>query len=169
MRCDFNQAVCGLRFLYEVTLDKPWAVRHIPFGKRPKKLPTVLSDQEVSRLLQCVKNPKHRAVLLTCYAAGLRLSECTHLRIPDIDGQRAQIRITSGKGSKERRVPASPRLLQELREYPDFYDLELRRGRYSDLLGPAWQVDRETGVITWMEDEDCLLRICFAELQLGLI
>jgi site-specific recombinase XerD len=113
----FNQAVCGLRFLYEVTLGKPWAVRHIPFGKRPKKLPTVLSDQEASRLLQCVKNPKHRAVLLTCYAAGLRLAEATHLRIPHIDGQRAQIRITNGKGGKERTVPASPRLLEKLREY----------------------------------------------------
>ena len=113
----FNQAVCGLRFLYEVTLGKPWGVRHIPFGKRPKKLPTVVSDQEASGLLQCVKNPKHRAVLLTCYAAGLRLSEATHLRVCDIDGQRAQIRITNGKGRKERDVPVSPRLLQELREY----------------------------------------------------
>jgi integrase/recombinase XerD len=113
----FNQAVCGLRFLYEVTLTKPWAVRHIPVGKRPKKLPTVLSDQEASRLLQCVKHPKHRAVLLTCYAAGLRLAEATHLRLPDVDGQRAQIRITNGKGGKERIVPASPRLLRELREY----------------------------------------------------
>jgi len=113
----FNQAVCGLRFLYEVTLGKSWAVKHIPFGKRPKKLPIVLSDQEASRLLQCVKHPKHRAVLLTCYAAGLRLAEATHLRIPDIDGQRTSIRITNGKGRKERIVPASPRLLQELREY----------------------------------------------------
>ena len=88
----FNQAVCGLRFLYEVTLSKPWAVRHIPFGKRPKKLPTVLSDQEASRLLQCVTNPKHRAVLLTCYAAGLRIAEATHLRVADVEGaQRARV------------------------------------------------------------------------------
>ena len=82
--------MCGLRFLYEVTLAKPWAVRHIPFGKRPKKLPTVLSDQEASRLLQCVQHPQHRAVLLTCYAAGLRLAEATHLRLAEVDGQRAQ-------------------------------------------------------------------------------
>ena len=113
----FNQAVCGLRFLYEVTLGKPWAIQHIPFGKRPKKLPVVLSDQEASRLIECTENPKHRAVLLTCYAAGLRLAEATHLKVVDIDGQRAQIRITSGKGSKERRVPASPRLLDALRDY----------------------------------------------------
>ena len=113
----FNQAVCGLRFLYEVTLQRPWAVRHIPFGKRPKKLPVVLSDEEASRLLQCIDNPKHRAVILTCYAAGLRLRETPHLRVADIDGTRAQIRICCGKGSKERIVPASPRLLGELREY----------------------------------------------------
>ena len=113
----FNQAVCGLRFLYEVTLGQPWAIRHIPFGKRPKKLPMVLSDQEASKLLECVENPKHRAVLLTCYAAGLRLTEATHLRVSEVDGQRQQLRITEGKGRKDRIVPASPRLLQELREY----------------------------------------------------
>ena len=122
----FNQAVCGLRFLYEVTLGRHWAVRHIPFGKRPKKLPVVLSNEEASRLLQCIDNPKHRAVILTCYAAGLRLRETTNLRVADIDGTRAQIRICCGKGSKERIVPASPRLLDELREYwkrtrPDNY------------------------------------------------
>ena len=100
----FNQAVCGLRFLYEVTLGKPWAVQHIPFGKRPKKLPVVLSDQEASRLIECTENPKHRTVLLCCYAAGLRLAEATHLKVADIDGQRAQIRITSGKGSKKLRA-----------------------------------------------------------------
>ena len=113
----FNQAVCGLRFLYEVTLKRPWEVRHIPFGKRPKKLPVVLSDEEASRLFACVDNPKHRAVLLTCYAAGLRLREATHLRVADIDGTRQQTHIMAGKGSKERIVPASPRLLDELREY----------------------------------------------------
>ena len=113
----FNQEVCALRFLYEVTLGKPWAIQHIPFGKRPKKLPVVLSDQEASRLIECTENLKHRMVLLCCYAAGLRLAETTNLKVVDIDGQRAQIRITSGKGSKERRVPASPRLLDALREY----------------------------------------------------
>ena len=92
-------------------------MRHIPFGKRPKKLPVVLSNEEASRLLQCFDNPKHRAVILTLYAAGLRLRETTHLRVADIDGARAQIRIGFGKGSKERIVPASPRLLGELREY----------------------------------------------------
>jgi len=130
----FNQAVCGLRFLYEVTLEKPWTIRHIPFGKRPKKLPVVLSDEETARLFPCLHNPKHRAVLVTCYAAGLRLREATHPRIQDIDGQRQQLHITAGKGSKERFVPASPRLLEELRAYwkidrPSHY---LFRGKTSD-------------------------------------
>jgi site-specific recombinase XerD len=113
----FNQAVCALRFLYEITLAKPWVIKHIPFGKRPKTLPVVLSDQEASQLLQCTHHLKHRTVLLVCYAAGLRLAEATHLKVADIDGQRGQIRVRCGKGSKERRVPVSPRLLEALREY----------------------------------------------------
>ena len=113
----FNQAVCGLRFLYNVTLEKPWTIRHIPFGKRPKKLPVVLSDDEAARLFQCLHNTKHRAVLITCYAAGLRLAEATNLRIADIDGTRQQLHIRGGKGHKDRFVPASPRLLEELRAY----------------------------------------------------
>lgn len=113
----FNQAVCGLRFLYNVTLARNWTVQHIPYGKRPKKLPMVLSDQEAAKLLECVEHLKHRAVLTICYAAGLRLSEATHLKVADIDGQRAQIRINEGKGRKDRFVPASPKLLEELREY----------------------------------------------------
>lgn len=113
----FNQAVCGLRFLYHVTLPRPWAVQQIPFGKRPKKLPAVLGPEEVTRLLACVPVLKHRTVLLTQYAAGLRLSEATHLQVSDIDSGRMQINIRQGKGSKQRLVPLSPRLLGELREY----------------------------------------------------
>lgn len=113
----FNQAVCGLRFLYRVTIPKPWPVAMIPFGKRPKKLPTVLGNDEVGQLLQCVSNLKHRTLLLTLYAAGLRLSEGTHLRIGDIDSRRMQLKIASGKGNKQRLVPFSPRLLQALRDY----------------------------------------------------
>jgi integrase/recombinase XerD len=113
----FNQAVCGLRFLYHVTLPRPWVVQQIPFGKRPKKLPAVLSVEEVARLIACVPVLKHRTVLLTLYAAGLRLSEATHLQVADIDSTRMQLNIRQGKGSKQRLVPLSPRLLTELREY----------------------------------------------------
>ena len=61
----FNQAVCGLRFLDHVTLPRPWVVQHIPFGKRPRRLPAVLGSEEVSRLIACVPHPKHRMLLLT--------------------------------------------------------------------------------------------------------
>lgn len=113
----FNQAVCGLRFLYRITFPRPWAVQMVPFGKKPKTLPVVLSGDEVSQLLSCVRNIKHHTFLLTLYAAGLRLSEAAQLTIADIDSQRMQLKVTLGKGAKERRVPLSPRLLQQLREY----------------------------------------------------
>ncbi|MFK7817527.1 MAG: tyrosine-type recombinase/integrase [Planctomycetaceae bacterium] len=113
----FNQAVCGLRFLFRTTFPRPWHVKMVPFGKKPKKLPVVLSGEEVNRLLSCITNLKHRTFLLTCYAAGLRLSETAALRISDIDSQRMQLTVSLGKGAKERRVPLSPRLLEELRSY----------------------------------------------------
>jgi site-specific recombinase XerD len=113
----FNQAVCGLRFLYRFTIPRAWHVEMIPFGKRPKKLPLVLGSEDACRLIECTPNLKHRTILLTLYAAGLRLSEASHLQISDIDSKRMQLRITCGKGRKERRVPMSPRLLTALRDY----------------------------------------------------
>lgn len=117
----FNQAVCGLRFLFRTTYPRDWVVKMVPFGKRPKTLPEVLSGDEVSRLIACVTNIKHRTFLLTLYSAGLRLNEAAHLKIVDIDSQRMQLRVACGKGAKERRVPLSPRLLNELREYWKMY------------------------------------------------
>lgn len=113
----FNQAVCGLRFLFRTTYPRSWAVSMVPFGKKPKTLPMVLSGEEVTNLLSCVKSLKHRTFLLTLYAAGLRLNEAAELTIADIDSQRMQLRIAHGKGAKERLVPLSPRLLKELRDY----------------------------------------------------
>lgn len=113
----FNQAVCGLRLLFTITIPKPWPVVMIPFGKRAKRLPTVLSDNEVARLLECTPNLKHRTFFTTLYAAGLRLSEAANLKLTDIDSQRMQLNIQSGKGRKQRQVPLSPRLLKELREF----------------------------------------------------
>ena len=113
----FNQAVCGLRFLYRTTFPRHWAVRMVPFGKKPKKLPAVLSGDEVHGILQCIRSLKHRTFLLTLYAAGLRLSEAAQLTIPDIDGHRMLLAVRCGKGQKDRQVPLSPRLLTELRAY----------------------------------------------------
>ena len=131
----FNQAVCALRFLYTHTIRVPWPVTMVPFGKRPKTLPLVLSRQEVDELLRCTKNLKHRTFLSALYACGMRLSEAAHLKIPDIDSQRMQIRITHGKGAKERLVPLSPRLLQELRTYWKQY-------RPTDFLFPGKRPDK---------------------------
>jgi len=113
----FNQAVCALRFLYTHTIHVAWPVTMVPFGKRPKTLPTVLSRSEVDRLLQCTPNLKQRTFLTTLYAAGLRFSEAANLRIADIDSDRMVLTVACGKGKKERHVPLSPRLLKELRIY----------------------------------------------------
>ena len=102
----FNQAVCGLRFFFKTTCPQSWHVDMIPFGKRPKKLPAVLSGEEVNRLLSCVKCHKHRTFLLVQYACGLRLNEAAHLKISDIDSQRMQLRVDSGKGQKMFKVAA---------------------------------------------------------------
>lgn len=113
----FNQAVCALRFLYRVTLPRPWPVIQIPFAKRPKKLPVVLGPEETKRLLECARPLKARVLLTTIYATGLRLEEATHLKVADIDSVRMLLRVAHGKGAKERLVPLSPRLLEELRGY----------------------------------------------------
>lgn len=113
----FNQAVCGLRFLYQITLPKRWPVAMIPFGKRPRKLPTVLGADEIDALLQCTPNLKHRTFFMTLYSTGLRLAEGAGLQIPDVDSQRMQLRVAQGKGAKQRQVPLSPRLLEALRSY----------------------------------------------------
>jgi integrase/recombinase XerD len=110
-------AVSALRFLYKVTLKQPWAPDDIPMPKKPFKLPVVLSPEEVLHFLSCVDSLKHRTILTTTYAAGLRISEATHLKVPDIDSQRMVLRVDQGKGRKDRYVMLSPRLLANLRSY----------------------------------------------------
>lgn len=110
-------ATAALRFLYKVTLKRDWAVEEIPMPKRPFVLPVILSREEVTRFLESVAHLKHRTILMTTYAAGLRISEAIHLRVHDIDSQRMMVRIDQGKGQKDRYVMLSPRLLQALRAY----------------------------------------------------
>jgi len=112
-----NLAVSALRFLYGVSLQKPWDIHMIPYAKRPKKLPVVLSQEEILRLFQVVRNWKYRTVLMTTYAAGLRVSEVTQLKITDIDSDRMCIRVEQGKGRKDRYIMLSPKLLYHLRQY----------------------------------------------------
>ena len=111
-------AVAALRFLYKVSLKKDWIFEDvIPAPKKPQKLPVVLSPEEVLQFLSCVGSTKHRAILTTCYAAGLRISEAIHLKPTDIDSQRMVIRVEQGKGQKDRYVMLSPKLLETLRSY----------------------------------------------------
>ena len=111
-------AVAALRFLYKVSLKKDWTLEDvIPAPKKPQTLPVVLSPEEVLQFLGCVGSTKHRAILTTCYAAGLRISEVVHLRPTDIDSQRMVIRVEQGKGQKDRYVMLSPKLLETLRSY----------------------------------------------------
>ena len=113
----FNQTVCALRFLYKVTLGEPYLVEQIPFAKKEKKLPVVLSREEVVPFLAAPKNLKHRAMLMATYSGGLRVSETTRLGCRDIDSQRMMIHIRLAKGRKDRYVPLSPVLLKILRQY----------------------------------------------------
>jgi integrase/recombinase XerD len=112
-----NQTVCALRFLYRVTLGQDWTIQRIPYARREKKLPVVLSRQEVARLLRAAENLKHRTMLMTAYGCGLRRSEVVTLRIDDIDSSRMVVRVRRGKGRKDRYVPLSPVLLKVLRGY----------------------------------------------------
>lgn len=116
-RSSLVQAVCALRFLYNVSLGREWPLRFIPFPRQPRRLPVVLAPAEVSRFLDAVEGIRHRAILMTAYAGGLRISEVVHLRPADIDSQRMLIRVEQGKGRKDRFVMLSPQLLAILREY----------------------------------------------------
>jgi len=111
-------AICALRFLYKVTLKKNWALEEIiPAPKKPQKLPIVLSPEEVMQFLGAVASTKHRVILTTCYAAGLRISEAICLRPPAIDSKRMVLRVEQGKGQKDRYVMLSPKLLTTLRDW----------------------------------------------------
>lgn len=113
-----HTAVAALRFLYKVTLRRDWAFEEIlPLPKKQQRLPIILSPEEVQHFLNCVERIKHRVILTTCYAAGLRISEAVHLKPTAIDSQRMVIHVEQGKGQKDRYVMLSPKLLDILRGY----------------------------------------------------
>ena len=112
-----NQIVCALRFFYGVTLRQDTIPERIPYARQPRKLPVVLSADEVVRFLEAVSSLKSRVALTTAYAAGLRVSEVIGIKIADIDSQRMVIRIDHGKGGKDRYVMLSAQLLAILRSY----------------------------------------------------
>jgi integrase/recombinase XerD len=112
-----NQAVCALRFLFHVTLKRPDVAMNIPARRAGGKQPEILARDEVGRILNAARQAVHRTLLMTTYAAGLRVSEVCSLRIADIDAARMMIRVVSGKGSRDRYTLLSPALLVELRAY----------------------------------------------------
>ncbi len=112
-----SQYVSALRFLFVKTLRQHFLAEYIPFPKSRKRLPTVLSPEEVSRLIDAARNLYHRTLLMTLYSTAARRAELCRLKVQDIDSQRMMIRINQGKGSRDREVPLSPKLLETLRVY----------------------------------------------------
>ena len=114
-------ATSALRFLYTVTMKRPWDVEEVlPMPKKPQTLPVILSPEEVRQFLSFVPRRKARTALTVCYATGLRVSEAIALKPTDIDSQRMTIRVTQGKGQKDRDVMLSEQLLSILRDWYRF-------------------------------------------------
>ena len=112
-----NTTLQGIRFFFRITLQRPEPYFYVPRGKKHSKLPEILNAEQVTRLFEATANPKHRMILMTAYGAGLRVSELTRLKVSDIDSRRMSIRVNQGKGNKDRYVPLSPKMLDELRDY----------------------------------------------------
>jgi site-specific recombinase XerD len=112
-----NQSVSTLRFLFKVTLGRADIVNHTQFIHGPRKLPVVLSPDEVARFLDAAPGLKYKAALSVAYGAGLRVSEVVALKVSDIDSKRMVIRVDQGKGRKDRYVMLSPHLLELLRAW----------------------------------------------------
>jgi site-specific recombinase XerD len=136
-----NQVSCALRFFFGVTLGRQEAFDRIVSAKEPKKLPVVLSAEEITRFLQAVSGLRSRAALTTAYGAGLRVSEVAALKIADIDSSRMVIRVEHGKGGKDRYVMLSPPLLVILRAY-------WRLGKPTHWLFPGRDRDRPVSTAT---------------------
>ena len=111
------QRVAALRFFYIRTLGQEWNLDRVPYPKRPRRLPNILSPQEVARLIDAARNPFYRVIVMTLYATGVRRSESTHPRIHDIDPARMVVHVRGGKGRKDRDVMLSEQLLVNLREH----------------------------------------------------
>jgi integrase/recombinase XerD len=112
-----NSTVSALRFFFTVTLDRADAVRHLTFVHEPRKLPVVLSSEEVARFLEAAPGVKYKAAFSAAYGAGLRVSEVAALKVSDIDSKRMLLRIEQGKGRRDRYAMLSPVLLELLRDW----------------------------------------------------
>jgi len=115
-RSTHNVALCAIKFFFQHTLEREWTVLDVARPKKEKKLPIVLSRDEVWKILDCIQNPIYRVCLITIYSCGLRLSEGVLLQVPNVDGARKMLHVT-GKGAKDRCVPLPDRTLELLREH----------------------------------------------------
>jgi integrase/recombinase XerD len=111
------QRLAALRFFYTKTLKKAWSIEETPYPKKAVHLPTILSQEEVARLIDAARPPLHRTLLMALYATGLRRAELARLKVSDIDSQRMVIHVRGGKGRRDRDVLLSPKLLDELRQH----------------------------------------------------
>jgi site-specific recombinase XerD len=127
-----NQSVSALKCFYLHTLEMPWSDDHFPRAKRPHRLPVILSQEEVIAFFDHIPSLRYRAALMTCYGAGLRVSEAVSLKVTDIDSKRMLLRVAQGKGRKDRYVTLSERLLKALRIWYRFR-------RPTDWLFPGWR------------------------------
>jgi site-specific recombinase XerD len=112
-----KQRMAAIQFFFARTLKRPYLRDDFPYPKSPQRLPAILSQEEVTRLIDSASNLSHRAMLMTLYSTGVRRAELVHLKIGDIDSKRMIIHVRQGKGSKDRDVPLSTKLLDTLREY----------------------------------------------------
>jgi integrase len=112
-----NATVSALRFFFKVTLDRPELAKHLAFMHEPRKVPVVLSPEEVARFLEATPSIKYKAALSVAYGAGLRVSEVVSLKVSDIDSERMMLRVEQGKGRKDRHAKLSPELLSLLRAW----------------------------------------------------
>ncbi len=112
-----NATITGLKFFFEVTVDRPEAMKKMHHVYQPRRLPEILSLEEVTRLLEAAGSLKYQAALGVAYGAGLRASEVVHLKVSDIDSDRMVIRVEQGKGKRDRYAMLSPALLKILRAW----------------------------------------------------
>jgi len=134
---NINIAYAALRFFYVHTLHRDWSVEKIPRTKKEKRLPVVLSPEEVQAIINAIPDLKHRVMVMATYSGGLRVSETANLKVTDIDSQRGLIRVDQGKGRKDRYTLLSDTLLHNLRDYYKAYrpKLWLFEGKRKD--GPV--------------------------------
>jgi integrase/recombinase XerD len=112
-----NQRTGALRFFFITVLRRSWSIADTPYPKRNFRLPKVLSQQQVAKLIESATTPFYRIILMALYATGLRRAELARLKVSDIDSERMMIHVKGGKGDKDREVMLSPKLLDELRLY----------------------------------------------------